>query len=156
MNLKTLLKRNWFKVVLLFLAFAIIVYIASILFSCGLGFKKRTAFLRIMFIVVSLLWAFFTVRGLCIRYDFAGLWRGMVDELYGHQEDFLLRIRREYQELMSDYPLAVAEYETHCWRQNPRPSQFEIIESALAISQEEWIEREKHARQSMYEKNKKQ
>lgn len=152
MNIK-ILKSNWFRVVLLLLAFAVVVYIASILFACGLGFKKRTLLLRLVYMVVSVAWVFFTVRWLCLKYDFAGLWRGMVNDLYSHQEDFVLKIHRDYQELVSHYPLAIAEYESHCWKQNPRPSTPEIMESALAISELEWVEREKRAREKMKEKH---
>ena len=94
----------------------------------------------------------FTVRWLCVKYNFAGLWQGMMNDLYSHQEDFVLRIHRDYQELMSKYPLAIAEYESHCWKQDPRPSTPEIMESALAIKETEWTEREKKARKKMEEK----
>ena len=155
MNAKSILKSNWVRVALLLIVFAVIVYIASILFACGLGFKKRTAFLRGTYMVVAVAWVVFTVRWLCMKYDFAGLWRGMMNDIYRHQEDFVLRIHREYQELVSKYPLAVAEYESHCWRQNPRPSTPEIMESALAIGEKEWIEREKKAQKKIDEKKEK-
>ena len=76
-------------------------------------------------------------------------------DIYGHKEDFLLKTRRDYQDLVSKYPLAIAEYESHCWHQNPRPTQLEIMDSALAITEYEWIEREKKARQKISEKGKK-
>jgi hypothetical protein len=155
MNVKSILKSNWFKVLLLLLVFVVIVYIASILFACGLGFKKRTIILRLIYMIASVAWVVFTVRWLCLRFDFAGLWRGMMNDHYSHQEDFMLKIHRDYQELVSHYPLAIAEYESHCWKQNPRPSTPEIMESALAISELEWIEREKRAREKMKEKRNK-
>ena len=155
MNYKSVLKSNWGRVVLLLLVFAVIVFIASMLFACGLGFKKRTLFLRGTYMAIAVAWVAFTVRWLCLKYDFAGLWRGMMNDHYNHKEDFVLKVRREYQELVSKYPLAVAEYESHCWRQNPRPSTPEIMESALAINDYEWIEREKKARKKMDEKREK-
>ena len=79
----------------------------------------------------------------------------MINDVYSHQEDFVLKIHREYQELVSKYPMAIAEYESHCWKQNPRPSTPEIMESALAINEYEWMEREKKARKKMEEKREK-
>ena len=137
------------------LVFIAVVFLASILFACGLGFQKRTWFLRSLYMVIAVVWVVFTVRWLCVKYDFAGLWRGMINDIYSHQEDFVLKIHRDYQELVSHYPLAIAEYESHCWRQNPRPSTPEIMESALKISELEWIEREKAARKKMEEKHRK-
>ena len=155
MNLKSILRSNVVRVMLMLLVFALIVYVGSILFACGLGFQKRTAFLRALYMVIAVAWVVFTVRWLCLKYNFAGLWRGMMNDVYSHQEDFVLRIHREYQELVSKYPLAIAEYESHCWKQNPRPSTPEIMESALAISEIEWIEREKKARKKIDEKREK-
>lgn len=149
MSLKSFLKSNTGKVLLLLLFFVIIVFMASVLFACGLGFQKRTIFLRSTYMIVAVAWVVFTVRWLCVRYNFAGLWLGMMNDHYSHQEDFMLKIHRDYQDLVSKYPLAIAEYESHCWRQNPRPSTPEIMESALAISEQEWIEREKNARAKM-------
>lgn len=155
MNLKSIMKRNGGKIALLLLVFVGIVFIGSILFACGLGFQKRTIFLRATYMLVAVAWVVFTVRWLCLKYDFAGLWRGLVSDVYSHQEDFVLKIHKEYQELVSKYPMAIAEYESHCWKQNPRPSTPEIMESALAINEKEWIEREKKARQKIDEKREK-
>lgn len=155
MNLKSIMKRNGGKIALLLLVFVGIVFIGSILFACGLGFQKRTIFLRAIYMLVAVAWVVFTVRWLCLKYDFAGLWRGLVSDVYSHQEDFVLKIHKEYQELVSKYPMAIAEYESHCWKQNPRPSTPEIMESALAINEKEWIEREKKARQKIDEKREK-
>lgn len=155
MDYKSFLRHNWVRVVLLLLVFIAIIFLASILFCSGLGFTKRTWGLRSTYMIAAVLWVFFTVRWLCLKYDFAGLWRGMMADIYGHKEDFLLKTRRDYQELVSNYPLAIAEYESHCWHQNPRPTQLEIMESALAITEYEWIEREKKARQKISEKGKK-
>lgn len=155
MNIKSIMKSNWFKLALLLLVFVVVVFVASILFACGLGFQKRTLFLRGTYMVIAVAWVVFTVRWLCLKYDFAGLWRSIVNDVYNHQEDFVLKIHREYQELVSKYPLAIAEYESHCWKQDPRPSTPEIMESALAMSEKEWIEREKKARQKMDAKKEK-
>ena len=150
-----ILRKNWVRILLLLFVFFVIIFMASILFDCGLAFRKRTIFFRLSYMLIAVLWVFFTVRWLCVRYDFAGLWRGMMNDIYNHQEDFVLRIHRDYQELVSKYPLAIAEYESHCWRQNPRPTYPEIMESALAISELEWIEREKNARKKVSEKGRK-
>ena len=155
MNIKSVMKSNWSKLALLLAVFVVIVFAASILFACGLGFQKRTLFLRGTYMVISVAWVVFTVRWLCLMYDFAGLWRSIVNDVYNHQEDFVLKMHREYQELVSKYPLAIAEYESHCWKQNPRPSTPEIMESALSMNEKEWIEREKKARQKMDEKREK-
>jgi len=152
MSVKSVMKSNWFKIVLLLLAFSAIVLVSSMLFACGLGFRKRTFLLRGTYMAIAVALVVFTVRWLCVKYNFAGLWQGMMNDLYSHQEDFVLRIHRDYQELMSKYPLAIAEYESHCWKQDPRPSTPEIMESALAIKETEWIEREKKARKKMEEK----
>ena len=155
MNVKSLFKSNLGKVLVFLLVFAAIVFIASILFACGLGFQKRTIFLRVTYMLIAVSWVVFTVRWLCLKYDFAGLWHGLMNDHYRHQEDFMLKIHRDYQELVSKYPLSIAEYESHCWKQNPRPSTPEIMESALAISELDWIEREKNARNKMNEKRSK-
>lgn len=155
MNIKSIMKSNWFKLALLLLVFVVVVFVASILFACGLGFQKRTLFLRGTYMVIAVAWVVFTVRWLCFKYDFAGLWRSIVNDVYNHQEDFVLKIHREYQELVSKYPLAIAEYESHCWKQDPRPSTPEIMESALAMNEKEWIEREQRARQKMDAKREK-
>ena len=155
MNIKSIMKSNWCKLALLLLVFVVVVFVASILFACGLGFQKRTLFLRGTYMVIAVAWVVFTVRWLCLKYDFAGLWRCIVNDVYNHQEDFVLKIHREYQELVSKYPLAIAEYESHCWKQDPRPSTPEIMESALAMSEKEWIEREQRARQKMDAKKEK-
>ena len=155
MNIKSIWKSNWCKVAMLLLLFVAIEFIGSMLFACGLGFQKRTVFLRAMYMVIAVAWVVFTVRWLCLKFDFAGLWRGMINDVYSHQEDFVLKIHREYQELVSKYPMAIAEYESHCWKQNPRPSTPEIMESALSINEYEWMEREKKARKKMEEKREK-
>ena len=151
--MRSITKSYWGRLLLLMLAFVVVIFFASMLFACGLGFQKRTIFLRGTYMVMAVIIVVFTVRWLCLKYDFAGLWRGLMNEFYNHQEDFMLKIHREYQELVNKYPLSVAEYESHCWKQQPRPSTPEIMESALAVSEIEWIEREKTARKKLEEKN---
>ena len=152
MSLKSILSSYKGKLVLLLLVFTVIVFMASILFACGLGFQKRTIFLRATYMAIAVAWVVFTVRWLCLKYNFAGLWHAMMNDHYNHQEDFVRKIHRDYQDLVSKYPLAVAEYESHCWKQNPRPSTPEIMESAMAISEQDWMEREKKARSKIDEK----
>lgn len=149
MNYKTILRKNWAKLLLLLALFAAVEFVASMLFACGLGFQKRTLFLRSLYMLLAVVWVVFTVRWLCLKFDFAGLWRGLMNDVYRHQEDFVVKIHRDYQDLVSKYPLSIAEFESHCWRQNPRPSTPEIMEAALAINELEWIEREKKARAKM-------
>lgn len=152
MGRKKFFKTNAGRLLTLLVVFAIIVVFASLLFAAGVEFKRRTLFLRIVYMAAAVLWVFFTVRWLCVKYEFAGLWHGLIDEFHGHEEDFVLRLHRQYQELLSKYPMSVAEFESHCWHQNPRPTSPEIMEMALAISEEEWLERESKAKANFEQK----
>lgn len=154
MGIKTFFKTNLGRMLLLLAVFAVIIVFASMLFTAGLEFEKRTVFLRAMYMLIAVLWVFFTVRWLCLKYDFAGLWHSLMDEIHGHEEDFVLKLHRQYQDLMSKYPMSVAEFESHCWHQKPRPTSPEIMEMALAISEEEWAEREGKAKAKVEQKMK--
>jgi len=80
----------------------------------------------------------------------------MIDDLYSHQEDFEKDLSKEYQILLSKYPMAVAQYESKCWKQDPRPTHVEIMDNAIKISEQEWEERERKAKESMAQKHTKQ
>ena len=102
---------------------------------------------------IAVLWVVMSIRAICIKVHFGTLWRGMMDEIYkraGHYENSLYQ---NYQDLNSRYPMAVAEFESHCWHQHPRPTNSEIMEMALKISEIEWSEREKKAREKVASKH---
>ena len=46
---------------MLLLLFVAIEFIGSMLFACGLGFQKRTVFLRAMYMVIAVAWVVFTL-----------------------------------------------------------------------------------------------
>ena len=76
----------------------------------------------------------------------------MIEDFYSHQEDFERDLTKEYQILLSKYPIAVAQYESKCWKQNPRPTNVEIMDNALKISEIEWSEKEKEAEEKMHKR----
>ena len=102
---------------------------------------------------IAVLWVVLSIYAICVKVNFKAIWRGMIDEFYDRQESYERTLNRNYQDLLSRYPLAVAEYESHCWHQKPRPTNSEIMESALAMSEQEWVEREVAAEKKMAEKN---
>lgn len=146
-------KSNRSKFIALLFLFAVIVFLGGILFTLGLGFRRRTLFLRGAYMAIAVLWVVLSIYAICVKVNFKAIWRGMIDEFYARQENYERTLSRNYQDLLSRYPMAVAEYESHCWHQNPRPTNSEIMESALAMSEQEWVEREIAAEKKMAEKN---
>lgn len=146
-------KSNWSKILALLLLFAIIAFFGGLLFSWGYRFKKRTLLLRGGYMAIAVLWVVLTIWTICKKVHFGVLWRGMMDEIYKRAGRYENSLYQSYQDLNSRYPMAVAEYESHCWHQHPRPTNTEIMESALAISESEWIEREKKAKDRVANKH---
>ena len=153
MNWNRYFKSNRSKVLALILLFAVIMFLGGILFTCGLGFRRRTIFLRMSYTIIAVLWVVLSIRAICIKVNFKAIWRGMIDEFYDRQESYERTLNRRYQDLLSRFPMAVAEYESHCWHQHPRPTNSEIMESALAIGEQEWAKREVAAEQKVANKN---
>lgn len=153
MNWNRFFKSNRSKFIALIILFLVITFLGGILFTCGLGFRARTLFLRMSYMIIAVLWVVLSIRAICIKVNFRAIWRGVIDEFYDRRENYERTLNRNYQDLLSRYPIAVAEYESHCWHQNPRPTNSEIMESALAMSEQEWVEREVAAEKKMAEKN---
>ena len=109
--------------------------------------------MRGAYMVIAVLWVVLSIRAICIRVNFKAIWRGVIDEFYDSQEGYERSLNMRYQDLLSRFPLAVAEYESHCWHQHPRPTNSEIMESALAMDEQEWSQRESAAEKKMAEKN---
>jgi len=153
MNWNQYFSSNRTKLLALVILFTLIVFSGSILFTCGLGFRRRTLFLRGAYMVIAVLWVVLSIRAICIKVNFRAIWRGVIDEFYDSQEGYERSLNMRYQDLLSRFPLAVAEYESHCWHQHPRPTNSEIMESALAMDEQEWSQRESAAEKKMAEKN---
>lgn len=153
MNWNQYFSSNRTKLLALVILFTLIVFSGSILFTCGLGFRRRTLFLRGAYMVIAVLWVVLSIRAICIKVNFRAIWRGVIDEFYDSQEGYERSLNMRYQDLLSRFPLAVAEYESHCWHQHPRPTNSEIMESALAMDEQEWSQRESVAEKKMAEKN---
>ena len=153
MNWNQYFSSNRTKLLALLILFTLIVFSGSILFTCGLGFRRRTLFLRGAYMVIAVLWVVLSIRAICIKVNFKAIWRGVIDEFYDSQEGYERSLNMRYQDLLSRFPLAVAEYESHCWHQHPRPTNSEIMESALAMDEQEWSQRESAAEKKMAEKN---
>lgn len=153
MNWNQYFSSNRTKLLALVILFTLIVFSGSILFTCGLGFRRRTLFLRGAYMVIAVLWVVLSIRAICIKVNFKAIWRGVIDEFYDSQEGYERSLNMRYQDLLSRFPLAVAEYESHCWHQHPRPTNSEIMESALAMDEQEWSQRESAAEKKMAEKN---
>lgn len=153
MNWNQYFSSNRTKLLALVILFTLIVFSGSILFTCGLGFRRRTLFLRGAYMVIAVLWVVLSIRAICIKVNFKAIWRGVIDEFYDSQEGYERSLNMRYQDLLSRFPLAVAEYESHCWHQHPRPTNSEIMESALAMDEQEWSQRESAAEKKMAEKS---
>lgn len=142
MNWRRFFKSNLAKIIGLILIFAVLTFLGGILFNWGLRFRKRSLSLRLSYMIIAVVWVILSIRAVCIKFKFGAIWRGMIEDFYIRQDNFDRDLRKRYTELQDNYPLAVAEYESHCWKQKPRPTSPEIMESALAISDSEWVERE--------------
>lgn len=153
--MKSFFKSNLFKVILFLLLFAVLVAIGCWLFYWGWRFRRRTWFLRGTYMAIAVAWAIFSSWWVAARFGFAKYWRGMIADFWSRQESTERDLYKEYQDLMNSYPMAVAAYESSCWKKDPRPTSLEIMEEALSISEEEWAEREKLAREKLAEKNNK-
>ena len=151
-RLKNFLHSNTAKVLMWIFVYLVVLFLGSILFTCGLGFRKRTMFLRMTYMIIAVVWSVSMIIVLAIRYNFSTLWHGMIEDIIDHQEDYERGLRRRYQDLITNYPLSIAEFESHCWHKDPRPSNPEIMEEALALGEEEWSKREAAARHKMEER----
>lgn len=149
-------KSNLFKIIIFLIVFLVIIFFGSLLFDWGYRFRKRTIFLRGSYMAIAVIWVVGTIWGICHHFRFIDIWRGMIDDFYSHQEDFEKDLSKEYQILLSKYPMAVAQYESKCWKQDPRPTHVEIMDNAIKISEQEWEERERKAKESMAQKHTKQ
>lgn len=149
MKQSKLFKSNLSKIILFILIFLIILAFGGTLFSWGFRFRKRTLFLRISYMTIATIWSVGCIWWICVRYRFGEIWQGLMDDIYSLQDKFKRDLRLQYQDLINHYPLAVAEYETSCWKQRPRPTTTEIIENALKIPNLEWQEREKKAKEKI-------
>lgn len=147
------LKSNRSKFLVLLFLFAMIVFSGGILFTLGLAFRRRTLLFRMSYMLIAVLWVVLTIRAICVKVNIKAIWQGMISEFYGMQENYERTLSRRYQDLLSRYPMAVAEYESHCWHQDPRPTNSEIMESALAISEQEWVDREVAAKKKIADKS---
>ena len=143
-NSRTNLARaNAKKLALVVVIFLGIIFVGSILFSLGIAFRKRTLFLRIVYMVSAGLLVSMTIRSIAIKVNFPLLWSRFYDNLFDHKEDYEKRLMNRYTELSFKYPLSVARFESHYWRDNPRATNFEIMERALETKEQEWEEQER-------------
>lgn len=154
MSRKPFLKSNLCRVLTFFFVFLLLISASAVLFIRSLRFYA-VPILRALYIGISIVWAVASIWWVIVRFDFVKYWRGMVDDFWDSQEDFERELYIKYRELMDTYPIAIAEYESHCWRQSPRPTNPEMMEQALAISVDEWKEREEKAKARLAEKLKK-
>lgn len=154
MTIKNFWKSNLLKVVLLLMAFIVIVGFAYVLFDWGYRFKMRTLFLRGSYMAIAVIWAVGSIWWICYRVRFGRLWRGMIDEILPSQDSFERETSQKYQVLVSKYPHATARYESECWKKTPRPTNLEIMDNALHISDEEWQEREAVAEERLRSRHK--
>lgn len=152
MNIKRFLHSNRAKVLGLFLLFAFLVFLGGILFTCGLGFRKRPLPLRLFYMGTAVLWVIMSIRWVCIRVKFPKIWAGMKEEFYRQEDTYERDLHKRYTDLQDHYPMALAEYESHCWHQKPRPTPLDIMEQAMAISANDWTQREEQAKHKMAEK----
>lgn len=154
MSRKPFLKSNLCRVLTFLFVFLLLISASAVLFIRSLRFYA-VPILRALYIGISIVWAVASIWWVIVRFDFVKYWRGMVDDFWDSQEDFERELYIKYRELMDTYPIAIAEYESHCWRQSPRPTNPEMMEQALAISVDEWKEREEKAKARLAEKLKK-
>lgn len=155
MALKQLFKTNLSKIIGLFILFLAIAFLGSILFTCGLGFRKRTLFLRMSYMIISVVWVVACIWGICVKVGFGKIWRGMIDDIYSSHENPQQKLAKQYQVLTNKYPIAIAEYESHRWKERPRPTNYDIMEDALNMSETEWEKKEIEAQNKMSEKHRK-
>lgn len=141
-------KTNAFKIVLFLLVFLALIGSSSVLFIRSLRFWA-VPFLRALYIAVSIIWAVGSIWWVAVRFEFIKYWRGMKADYWNRHENSEKELYRDYQDLMRDYPLAIAKFESACWRRDPRPTSLEIMEEATTIPDEEWAEREEKAQEKL-------
>lgn len=90
-------------------------------------------------------WALITIWYICFRMDYFKLWKDLKANREHLKRNEILLQNCEYQELRNKYPLSILRHEQHCEHRKISPER--TISLALAVSHEEWAEREEFRRQ---------
>lgn len=140
-------------------AIAILAVCAAVIAVCGyviwltiVGFRATTAPVRIFAGILTLAIGILTIRTIINFTNFIDIWARIVGNLRNTQNSYERSLHKKYNALMAQYPYAIYKFESECWKLNPRPSTYEIIEMALKIDETEWAEREKVAKEILTSK----
>lgn len=140
-------------------AIAILAVCAAIIAVCGIairltiiGFRATTVPVRIFAGLLTLAIGILTIRMVINFTNFVDIWARIVGNLRNTQNSYERNLHKKYNALMAQYPYAIYKFESECWKLNPRPSTYEIIEMALKIDETEWAEREKVAKEILTSK----
>lgn len=151
-RLEAFTKTNLFKLLVFFFVFLVLIGIASILFIRSLQFWA-VPFLRALYITIAVVWAVGSIWGVAVWFDFKKYWQGYKSDRWADEESFGREIYVQYQELKDEYPAALSEFESHCWREDPRPTVPEIMERAMQIPASEWDVREVEAKEKQAQRH---
>lgn len=146
-------KRTPVKIALLTLAF-IVIGLLGFLPLWIVQHMYQALAIRVIIAVAGVVWGIGTVVGLWVWTDYNGMWKTWRKEIRKKKMNQGYESNDEYMKLRDKYPISVKHHELHYRKHHPHMSSKEIISKALAISDEEWAEREEFHRRNHEERKK--
>ena len=132
-------------VMVIALCFVVLGICCAILYLTIIGFRAFPILGRILVFLATVTVGFLTIRYIVIRSKFLSLWYSLMDMKYSRKNTYESQLQQKYVFLKECYPLSIANFEEKCWRKTPKPSNYEIMENAVSISEDTWKESEKQA-----------
>lgn len=150
MKIQRAINRDIIKVI------AILAVCAAVVAACGyviyltiVGFRATTVPVRLVAGIITLAIAIFTLRTIINFTNFPNIWARIIGNLRNTQNSYERNLHKKYNALLAQYPFAIYKFESDCWKMEPRPTTYEIIEMALKIDEAEWARREDAAKKNL-------
>ncbi len=151
MHKQPFFKRTPVKIALLTLLFGIIIVIGLIPLTIVLV-MDQTLFIRILIAASGIIWAILTVNFISFKTEYWKMWRQWRHERRHARMKHGFERYPEYMALRQKYPMAIRRFEQHNRHRKHPLKEKEMVQQALAVSEEEWAKREEFRRQAKEEK----
>jgi hypothetical protein len=151
MSKQPFFKRTPVKIALLTLLFGIIIVIGLIPLTIVLV-MDQTLFIRILIAASGIIWAILTVNFISFKTEYWKMWRQWRHERRHARMKHGFERYPEYMALRQKYPMAIRRFEQHNRHRKHPLKEKEMVQQALAVSEEEWAKREEFRRQAKEEK----
>ena len=143
---KLLNKRSVKLFLILILCMIVVIICGFAIILILVGFRATSVFVRIVVGTMSLTMGILTIRTILVKTHFKDCWRDWNDDLFSLKYSYEDDLYRQYSNLTTKYPMALAQYESDQKNRNSNLPNYKIMEKALEIDDYNWQKLEEAAR----------